>query len=201
MIIALTSEAKASLEKQHKKERDKRICDRIKAVLLRSEGWSLERIAQALRIHEETVRTHIDEYIKESKLKPENGGSKSLLNQEQTDRLIVHIEQTMYLKVLDICAYVKNTFGVEYTVTGLTKWLHHNGFSYKKPHPTPAKADPIKQQEFVEFYKKLVVETPPDEPIEFGDGVHPTMATKLSGGWIRVGHNKPISMTPVKVTH
>ncbi len=31
----LTDEERASLQKQHRKERDKRICDRIKAVLLR----------------------------------------------------------------------------------------------------------------------------------------------------------------------
>jgi transposase len=36
-----------------------------------------------------------------------------------------------------------------------------------------------------------------DEPIEFGDGVHPTMATKVTYGWIRQGrkHEKAISTT------
>lgn len=33
------------LRAQHKKERDKRICDRIKAVLLFNEGWSHQQIA------------------------------------------------------------------------------------------------------------------------------------------------------------
>lgn len=183
------------LEKQHKKERDKRICDRIKAVLLRSEGWTLDQIAQALRIHHETVRTHIDDYEKESKLKPENGGSKSLLNNEQTHQLSKHLEGTTYLKVLDICAYVKETFGIEYSVAGMTKWLYGHDFSYKKPHATPAKADPEKQKEFVEFYQKLKEETHENEPIEFGDGVHPTMATKITYGWIKKGQEKPIATT------
>ncbi len=77
MSIELTSEAKAFLEKEHKKERDKRICDRIKAVLLKSERWILEEIAQALRIHEETVRTHWDDDRREQKLKPENGDQRA----------------------------------------------------------------------------------------------------------------------------
>ena len=34
--------------------------------------------------------------------------------------------------------------------------------------------------------------TPEDEPIEFGDGVHPTMATKIGRGWIRTGQEKLI---------
>jgi DNA-binding NarL/FixJ family response regulator len=52
MKIILTSSQKIVLEQQHKLERDSRVCDRIKAVLLCSEGWSQKQIAQALRIHE-----------------------------------------------------------------------------------------------------------------------------------------------------
>ena len=37
-------------------KKDLEIRDRIKAVLLKSEGWKNRAIAQALRIHEETVR-------------------------------------------------------------------------------------------------------------------------------------------------
>ena len=61
-INKLTPHEKSILEGRHKKERDGRIRDRIKAVLLRDEGWCLERISQALRIHLETVRTHLQEY-------------------------------------------------------------------------------------------------------------------------------------------
>ena len=31
--------------------------------------------------------------------------------------------------------------------------------------------------------------------ILFGDGVHPTMATKITYGWIRTGTRKPIATT------
>jgi hypothetical protein len=34
-----------------------------------------------------------------------------------------------------------------------------------------------------------------DEPIVFADAVHPTMATKVSAGWIRTGRNKLIAAT------
>jgi hypothetical protein len=37
--------------------------------------------------------------------------------------------------------------------------------------------------------------TPEDEPILFGDSVHPTMATKITYGWIRTGTRKPIAAT------
>ena len=51
MNINLTEEEKNKLEAQHKTERDSKICDRIKAVLLANEGWTQQKIAQALRIH------------------------------------------------------------------------------------------------------------------------------------------------------
>jgi len=35
----LSDEERAQLKRQHKKEQDKCICDRIKAVLLYDEGW------------------------------------------------------------------------------------------------------------------------------------------------------------------
>jgi hypothetical protein len=40
----LSDEQRSQLRLQHKKERDKRVCDRIKAVLLSDEGWSTQQI-------------------------------------------------------------------------------------------------------------------------------------------------------------
>lgn len=75
MQINLSQNQKEQLEARHKSERDVRICDRIKAVLLNSEGWSNRQIAQALRLHEETVFTHLSDFINLEKLETKNGGS------------------------------------------------------------------------------------------------------------------------------
>lgn len=53
--VNLTPEQKIDLEAFHDTSRDKRVCDRIKAVLLRSEGWTTSMIAQALRLHEQRL--------------------------------------------------------------------------------------------------------------------------------------------------
>ena len=75
----LSDEQKKDLELHHRYEGDGRVRDRIKAILLKSEGWTNKAIAQALRIHEETVRQHLTEWTTDKKLKPENGGSYSKL--------------------------------------------------------------------------------------------------------------------------
>ena len=191
----MNEEIKKDLELRHRYEGDGRVRDRIKAVLLKSEGWENKAIAQALRIHEDTVRQHLNDWTSDKKLKPENGGSYSKLNESQSKALEAHIEVEIYTRVLDICAYVESTFDVLYSGSGMTKWLKHHDFSYKQPKLVPAKADLAKQEEFIETYLALLEETPVAEPIVFMDSAHPTMATKVACGWIKKGVDKPIAQT------
>jgi len=181
------------LRAQHRLERDRRVADRIKAILLYNDGWTPPKIAKALLIDESTVRRHVEEYEENHKLKPENGGSQSKLDATQTDKLIAHLETTTYVKAHAICEYIQATCGVIYTVSGMTSWLKAHGFVHKKPKGAPAKADPLKQAVFIEAYERLMNTVGEDEPIEFGDAVHPTMATKITHGWIRKGKDKLIA--------
>lgn len=194
-IEFISKEEKQDLELRHRYEGDGRVRDRIKAVLLKSEGWENKAISQALRIHEETVRQHLKDWRNTKKLKPENGGSVSKLDAAQSQALESHLEVETYTRAVDICAYVEATFGVLYTESGMTKWLKQHGFSYKSPKTIPAKADLDKQGVFIESYLALLENTPTAEPIVFMDSAHPTMATKVVCGWIKKGVNKPIAQT------
>jgi transposase len=195
MDIQLTPQEKRELERRHRVERDGLVRDRIKAVLLKSESWTNEAIAQALRIHADTVADHLQAWTKSQQLKPQNGGSSSKLNEQQTHALDTHVQTQCYTKVIDLCRFVSKTWGVSYTVSGMTKWLREHGYRYKKPKATPVKADPEKQEEWVKGYLSLQDDTPADEPIVFIDAVHPTMATKITCGWIKKGVNKLIAQT------
>jgi transposase len=107
------------------------------------------------------------------------------LTRQQTRALEQHLQEKTYLKVSDICGYVAQTWGVSYTVSGMTKWLQTHGFRYKQPKGTPAKADLRQQEAFIEAYLQLLEDTQLHDPILFIDAVHPTMATKISCGWIK----------------
>lgn len=195
MTPKLSTAQKDALETQHRVERDGRVRDRIKAVLLKSEGWTNKAIGQALRIHPETVAQHLQDWAQEQKLKPENGGSEGKLDGQKTRALEQHLQEKTYLKVSDICGYVAQTWQVVYTVSGMTQWLQAHGFRYKQPKATPAKADSRQQEVFIQAYLKLLEDTPAHDPILFMDAVHPTMATKISCGWIKKGVDKPIATT------
>lgn len=189
----LTPQQQIDLKKRHRIEQDGRIRDRIKAVLLSNAGWPNNKIAEALLIDDMTVSRHLEDFQASQKLKPENGGSVSLLTAQQTEELIQHLEDNTYVNVKDICQYVSTKYGEMYTVSGMTKWLHENKFSFKKPKKVPAKVNEEKQKAFVETYNNLVSTTPSNEPILHIDAVHPTMATKETCGWIRTGKNKIIA--------
>ena len=152
-------------------------------------------IAKALRLHETSVSRHLDQFLNSQKLTPENGGSESYLNDEQTQQLIEHLTEITYFHNHQICSYIDIKWGIQYTVSGLNKWLHQHGFSYKQSKGVPHKFDEELQAAFIEEYESLKTSVPNDEPILFMDAVHPTQATKLSCGWIRTGEDKVINTT------
>src|SRR5215207_8291656 len=86
----LTDQQRAELRAQHKLERDRRICDRIKAVLLFDKGWTYEQIAEALLLSDGAVKNHITEYQVENKLIPRGGGSVEKLTENQSKMLEAH---------------------------------------------------------------------------------------------------------------
>lgn len=192
--IKLTKEQKVELEYRHDKARDGRVRDRIKAVLLCSEDWSTPMIAQALRLHETTIIRHINDYLKHDKLKPANGGSTGYLSFSDTKKVTEHLAQNTYRHAHEIIEYIWVSHQVRFSVSGLNKWLHQQGFSYKKPKSVPHKFDTQKQADFIEEYTQLKSQVI-DDPILFIDAVHPTQATKISYGWIKKGEDKPIETT------
>jgi len=191
-MFFLTDKEKAQLKAQHKRERDRRICDRIKAVLLYDKGWSIPAIAEALLLSDDAIRNHIMEYKESKKLKPQSGGSIEKLSLEQSTLLEEHLQEHTYLYVKDVVAYVKAMFRISYTIPGLRNWLQRHGFSYKKPALIPGKADKEQQQKWLIEYEKLRKELSEDETICFMDGVHPTHNAQPAYGWIKKGERKEI---------
>ena len=83
-MIFLSDLERTQIISQHKRERDKRVCDRVEAVLLFDKGWSIASIAEALLLSEDTIRDHIAAYRDSKKLKPKNGGSTQKLSIEHS---------------------------------------------------------------------------------------------------------------------
>jgi transposase len=103
----LTPAERVALLLLHKKERDGRVRDRIKAVIAYDDGYTYSEIARILLLDDETIRRHIDAYHSEKKLSTGNGGSDGKLTDSESRELIEHLQEITYLYVKDICEYVK----------------------------------------------------------------------------------------------
>ncbi len=139
----ISPEMKVELESRAKKTKDRHEYARLCVILARSEGMSIELIAQAHRISRDSVYRHLAEYETEKKTQHDDrGGSPSKLSEAQTRELVEHLRGTTYLYAKHICNYVRATYGVDYTISGMTFWLKTQVFVYKEPIKVPGKLDP-----------------------------------------------------------
>ena len=192
MGILLSDGEHFELLARHRGERDKRVADRIKAVIWRDDGMTCSQIAELLFLSDEGVRQHLKDYEDSAKLTPGNGGSESKLDAAQTVELFAHLDAHLYGKVSEICAYVEEKYGIRYSASGMKDWLARNAFTYHQPCGTPAKADAGAQKAFVAAYEQLKKTKGEDDHILFIDGVHPSHAVRFVRGWIRKGVRKEI---------
>ena len=92
----LTAQERADLIIQHKSERDGRIRDRIKAVLLYDKGYSYMKVAAILLLDDETIRRHVSNYFLKNQLAPKNGGSVSHISLKDSERLKAHLRENRF---------------------------------------------------------------------------------------------------------
>ncbi|WP_404360496.1 IS630 family transposase [Methylotuvimicrobium sp. KM1] len=169
---------------------------RIKTVYLLGKGWTTSKVAEALLIDRETVRNHFKRYRKggiEALRQNEAGGSQALLNEEEQQRALDrHLKEHLYLTAKEIARYVKQTWGVSYSESGITQLLKRMGYVYKKPKLVPGKTNAEKQREFIKLYHELKATKAPEDTIYFMDAVHPQHNPIAGYGWIKRGQDREI---------
>ena len=192
----LTTEERSSLESNLKKTKDAAEWKRLFVILSYDEGQSIDEIAFLTRLSKWTVEEYLKHYSSQNKTKNDpRGGSSPKLNEAEAAELESHLSKTTYLKVKNIVAYVKRTFGKQYSRTGMTEWLIKHGFTFKKPEKVPGKFDPVKQEQFIEEYKRLKSALGICDELYFLDAVHPEYQSQAVCGWIKRGECKTLQTT------
>ncbi len=186
----LTDEQVRELKFAHKRTRDKRLADRIKAVYMLHLGFSYEQIKEALFLDEVTVRR----YQKQFKEKGIDGllayrytGGKTRLTVQQEKELREYLQGHTLRTAKEVASYMQTTYQKEFTVIGATKLLHRLGFTYKKPKVIPGKADTAKQEVFIQQYETTKEHLGTNDRIYFVDATHPEHNTQAEYGWILKG--------------
>jgi transposase len=180
----------AELRKAHRNALNVREAYRINAVILLAEGWSAEHVGKALLLDVGIVRGYFKRYREgglDQLLRMNSVGSEALLDADQRAELDAHLSSNLYQTAEAVARWVEDRFGVHYTTSGMTAILHRLGYGYKKPKVVPGKADPERQEAFLEEYRKLKENKGKDEAVLFMDATHPQHNPVLSGGWIKRG--------------
>jgi len=190
MPSILTDSEVLVLKQAHRKIKDKRVADKIKAILMLHNKFTHDQISLALLFD----RVTLSRYFKKFKAEGINGllemrykGGQTKLTNLQEIELKSYLEVNTKRTVKEVASYILKKYKVSFSVIGVTKLLHRLGFSYKKPKVIPGKADKFKQEIFVEEYKKLKTSLKLNDQIYFADSTHPEHNTKPSYGWILKG--------------
>lgn len=187
---------RSSLEADLRKTKDATEWKRLFVILGYHEGQSIDELAFLTRLSKWTVEEYLKKYSSHNKTKSDpKVGSSSKLDKIETNELEQHLSKITYFKVKNIVAYVKRTFGKQYSRTGMTAWLKDHGFTFKKPEKIPGKLDPIKQAQFIKEYYRLKGSLGPYDELYFLDAIHPEYQSQAVSGWIKKGECKTLQTT------
>jgi len=193
MTIKLSQIEKSRIKQLHRKCKQRKHADKLKAILMLDAGFSCVDVGKILLLDDDTVRGYRNTYLNqgvESLLTDNNKGRLSFLNSKQLDTLEKHLIENTYVDSKGIAAWIEKEFQIKYSCSGINTLLKRLGFVYKKPVLTPCKANVEKQEEFVAQYEELKENLTEEDQIYFMDGVHPQHNSIASYGWIKKGKTK-----------
>jgi transposase len=189
----LTPEDRASFLAAMRRQGNSAVHRRMNALLLLDDGWTAERVAEALFIDAETVRAHRRLYAGGGRAEVERlayAGHAPVLSEAQAAALSAELSGRVYLTAKAVCGFVAARFGLAYTPHAMARLLGRLGFVWKRPKVAPAKADAEAQRAFLEetlLPLMAKAEADPATPLLFVDATHPAYDAHPASGWIRRG--------------
>ena len=153
-LFTLTRKQRDDMGRRYKQTSERRIADRIQAILLLDGGRNAGEVAQILRISQKTIKRWVKVFATYGldelcTLKYE--GSEAPLTPEHLTRFEAWLDESIRT-TKEAVAWVEAEFNYSYSESGMVKLLARMGYSYKKPAQVPSKADPVAQAAWVDRY-------------------------------------------------
>jgi transposase len=151
--IALTAEQRKEIERRRKESLDRRIYQRLTAVLAVAAGKTREEVAELLGVSlsqlGEWLRVFRNDGL-QALCEIHNKGDPGNLTAAQIAQLKAHVSTGCFRSSDQIRHWIAATFSVKYSSTGIKDLLKRIGVSYHKVSGFLWKADPDKQRAFVQ---------------------------------------------------
>ncbi|MBU6119271.1 IS630 family transposase [Hymenobacter siberiensis] len=169
----------------------------VTVLLMLDQGHAAARVAQALGVDVSSVYRYAQTYQLHGLagyLRAEQPGYWGLLTSAQLAGLCRELDQQLYTDCRAIADWLAATYGVRYSVSGLTDVLHRLGFSYKLTTAVPCQADAAAQTAFLTdtLVPLLEAAAAGDAVVYFADAAHPTHNTRATHVWTETGKERPL---------
>jgi transposase len=189
--IQLTPRQRKDISDRRRHAPDRRIYQRLCAVLWSDEGLSREAIADLLGVSTRQVGQWL-------RIFPNKGldqlctlrhqGDPGLLGPAQVGRLKQEIAKGAFHNAEQARTWVEQTWGVAYSISGLKDLLRRIGASYHRVSGFFWKADVQEQKKWVREYRRHKRQAGPGTRRYFVDACHPVWGVDLLYScWLLVG--------------
>src|SRR4051794_27429655 len=189
--IQLTPRQRRDIEERRRHAQDRRIYQRLSAVLWIDAGRSREEVARLVGVSTRQVGQWLR--IFRNKGLDELGtlhyqGDPGRLGPAQVKRLRQEIEKGVFHNAEQVRTWVEATFGVAYSISGIKGLLRRMGASSHKVSGFFWKADAQEQKKWVRKHRRHKREAGPGTRRYFVDACHPVWGVGLLYScWLLVG--------------
>ena len=180
--IQLTSPQRSEIDERRRQAENRRIYQRLSALLWIDDGRTREVVANLLGI----TSRQVGQWLRIFRNKGLDQlcilhyrGDPGRLRPAQIEQLKQQIAQGAFHTAEQVRTWVQDTLGVSYSSTGIKELLHRIGASYHKVSGFFWKADITKQKQFVRKYRRHKREAGPKTRRYFVDAWHPVWGLDL----------------------
>jgi transposase len=189
--IQLTPQQRTEIDQRRRQAENRRIYQRLSALLWIDDGRTREEVADLLGI----TSRQVGQWLRIFRNKGLDQlcilhyrGDPGRLRPAQIEQLKQQIAQGAFHTAEQVRTWVHDTLGVAYSSTGIKELLHRIGASYHKVSGFFWKADVMKQKQFVRKYRRHKREAGPTTRRYFVDACHPVWGLDLLYScWLLVG--------------
>lgn len=200
--IVLTGEQRKEIERRRKDTLDRRVYQRLTAVLAVAADKTREEVAELLGVSlsqlGEWLRIFRNEGL-DALCEIHNKGDPGNLSPQQIEQLKAHVSTGCFRNSDQIRAWIQSSFAVHYSSSGVKDLLKRIGVSYHKVSGFLWKADPDEQQAFVKRVARHQREANRPDALRtrryYVDACHPVWGLDLVFCcWLLVGQRLLVGM-------
>ena len=154
-LFTLSRSQREDMWRRFKQTDDRRVAERLHAILLLDSGQNADAVSSILHIHPKTLKRWINAFAvggEEALTRFKYVGGDGWMTDQQVQQFTAWLDADVR-STAEAIAWIEEQFELNYSESGLRKLLKRLDYRYKQPSVLPAKADLQAQVAWVETYK------------------------------------------------